>query len=780
MNYYQSGSSTPINWGSLIEQFVRGYETGEAKGLVHGLQKDAIQNTWGARATNKGKDWKTIFTLVDNEKGCFLLIQDLGTTGMTGPNLSTEEIKNFTKEIPDNYKLARFSAMNYSGGNQGAGLFGRGKILFSAASKNNSILYETYTQEEGYRANWKKLIGNDLKVRQKALEGQEAQNLIYSTIGIQPIEEIGSRIIIENPLEDIINSFIDGSFIKAIEETWWRIILKYNAKIIVVFNNNRIKAEVPSEYKEALSNRSKWKSWNKTIISIPEYYKVKNIQLFASPNEIDEDLREVCVYRKDMKIGRIPLDIPAKIKKKYFGIVEVDKDWENELEKIESLEHYGFSNKRKGAFQQLKNFVSKEHDDFMREIGLISNRSNQHEELINEMTQISRYLNDFLGKMDIDRIGSGRNKSVIEARIMSVDFPNKCNNRVETDDVIKNIRYKISNNSGMRKTIKYKLVIKCDNEEILEIKNKESQIQPSSEIFIGPFNITIKDTLIKYRKHTIELTITREGIKDKIVKLIPFYYAIDPHTKEDNKFLIKNKSIKFPHKDTNRINTNEKIENIMYTIENNSYSKAYIAFHLTTLNAENRYDMIEDIMMKRDIILDPYSAIDIMCKDIEFTEGKYINKLESGVIEIRARISAAKDFEGYEISEELSQASKIKVFFNREEDKGVSLFQSIGAIKDYDSYKRSFLDGDNRGWIFNLNISHPSYRNIQDDPDMRREYIQEEMLKQTLMVFLKLDNYSIFDKDKNWFQSEDLSNADLAEQVYTACDKLIYNRYKVG
>ena len=41
--------SPTVNWSNFLEQLIRDYETQPAKGLAHGLQKDAIQNGWGAR-----------------------------------------------------------------------------------------------------------------------------------------------------------------------------------------------------------------------------------------------------------------------------------------------------------------------------------------------------------------------------------------------------------------------------------------------------------------------------------------------------------------------------------------------------------------------------------------------------------------------------------------------------------------------------------------------------------------------------------------------------------
>jgi hypothetical protein len=65
MNYV----TMPQNDRKQIEQILREYESEPAKGLAHGVQKDAIQNGFGARKTKseanacKG-EWKFYFELL--------------------------------------------------------------------------------------------------------------------------------------------------------------------------------------------------------------------------------------------------------------------------------------------------------------------------------------------------------------------------------------------------------------------------------------------------------------------------------------------------------------------------------------------------------------------------------------------------------------------------------------------------------------------------------------------------------------------------------------------
>jgi hypothetical protein len=146
-------SSPHTNWGALLEQIRTDYESFPAKGVAHGLQKEAIQNGWGARTSKKGQGWSFEFHLLTAPDGTRLLtMTDGGTVGLGGdPDFDGSQLKG-SEAIPDDQRLARFESAYESGGeNEGAGLFGRGKLIFNVASKRSLIYYDTLTQAGDYR-----------------------------------------------------------------------------------------------------------------------------------------------------------------------------------------------------------------------------------------------------------------------------------------------------------------------------------------------------------------------------------------------------------------------------------------------------------------------------------------------------------------------------------------------------------------------------------------------------------------------------------------------------
>jgi hypothetical protein len=79
-----------------IEQIVREYNSEPAKGLAHGIQKDAIQNGVGARAVTDEKvafrNWRFYFELLKIDGSDALSFWDEGTLGLTGELLTADEI----------------------------------------------------------------------------------------------------------------------------------------------------------------------------------------------------------------------------------------------------------------------------------------------------------------------------------------------------------------------------------------------------------------------------------------------------------------------------------------------------------------------------------------------------------------------------------------------------------------------------------------------------------------------------------------------------------------
>ncbi len=778
-NHALRDASTPINWKNEIKETIDGYETEPAKGLVHGLQKDAIQNGWGHRANKKGNGWKFVFELKKINNKTLLLLTDEGTTGLTGPNMTMAEVNNKDGDFPPDYKLVRFSAMKYSGGNQGAGLYGRGKLLFQGASKETNIYFDSLCEKEGYRANYRILRKNDLKQAEKALEGEAAKKLIKENLGLEPLAKIGTRVIIVEPLDSIVESIRNGEFEAYIQETWW-LIIRNGAEIFISDGKSNRRVSFPKVYGDLPEkSESKWKVWFRNNIKISADYKIRRIHLLISPQKLPEDFRGVHLYRKGMKVGGFEIsDLHADIKNNYFGYVELDKDSESTAELIEDLTHYGFKNKRRLEYQQLKNYVMKEHNDFMDLEGYGRRGGSGQEKLKEALENSAEEINELLSEMGIDTIGDGEVIEPFRVRWVRVDFPVEGTSKVMTGDKIKNIVFEIKNNKGKQLKFNTELYVKLKDGTHLDIATEDITVAPDSKAISTPCDLEIDEgCLPRFEKLAIVLKVQMQDSNKVKEKQIPFYYDCEPQSRPEVGFSITPVKMEFPRSDSIRVNTGEKITGLTYVIKNNTAHSEKVGLFVRTHNmTESDHPIIQEILLRRDgCEIKPFSEVEIECGDVEFASEVYGRSLEKGVIELRASVSVVGTGK-YSHADTVCEPSKRKIYFNCNPP-GVSVFSESNAF-DKKHGPRSEIDGSGREWTFKLNIGHPYYKmNEAQGDDARQQYVTEEMMKQTLAVMLSVGNYKIFSKSKSWFESDEAVPVQVVQELNETYDKLLWQKY---
>jgi hypothetical protein len=118
----------PVNLGRSDENIAEQYTN-----IFEGLQKDAAQNSWDARLTKKGKDWKLLFKYLHDRH--ILIIEDFGTTGMNSEKWNSyQSLWDTTKAVEDTL-----------------GARGQGKFLFHYFSTDKLVLTESIDEIGQYR-----------------------------------------------------------------------------------------------------------------------------------------------------------------------------------------------------------------------------------------------------------------------------------------------------------------------------------------------------------------------------------------------------------------------------------------------------------------------------------------------------------------------------------------------------------------------------------------------------------------------------------------------------
>jgi hypothetical protein len=364
--------STVINWPRMVETVVDGYRS--HMGLVHGVQKDGIQNGWDARIDKKhGRNWSYTFELIAGKKGrqSLLILQDRGTFGLTGRVLRPDELE---ADLPADERWGRFENLAFNRGDTGdaLGSRGRGKLVFVGGSSANTIIYDTVRSDDGlYRMGCRWIKRTESPV--VSFDGEEGRKQFEEmTQGlIAPLEETGTRVIIVDPIPELVSAIRTGEFLRFVSETWWEIISKHGAKIALIADGIEHVAEVPRQFELPEKDDRDHKVWlkeNSTIRVGEDTFRIKRFHtVFAAGKTIDEDLRGIAIQRGGMKVTSVEMKyVPRNIADSVVGYITFDQALDRAMLAEEGIEHYSYDF-RKQVPHAVKRFIEDELARFARD-----------------------------------------------------------------------------------------------------------------------------------------------------------------------------------------------------------------------------------------------------------------------------------------------------------------------------------------------------------------------------------------------------------------------------
>ena len=754
-----NNSMTPIpqNYKNNVIWILRAY-TDAGVTFPNGFQKDAIQNAVGARKTNKWKNWSCDISLVENEYGIFVIVEDSGTVGLTGNNTPAETINQMMangETLPSSERLSRFTSMFNSGGNTtGGGLFGAGKSVYSVASQTYTYYFDSLREDGLYVANVNK-CGQVMSV---ALEGDEAKKYIFDNTGLSEKKKTGTRVVIEMPNEELADSIRDGSIIPYIQESWWLIIQRFDKNSFISVNGTPV--SVPGRIKDGSHVFELQKPE-----SYVNGYKVKHFGLyvFEQGGNIWEG---ISYYRKGMKIGDIDLkDVPDKIKGKYWGYIEVDKAWEDDLSEIEDTVHFGVSKGKKlrATYQNLKNYCNEKTKANFVEWGFIKNKETEDKKLKDELKLIAEDIQDFFDKLGFEDLGKGPQKADFDIRWQNVVFPEKGSEKVTSGDSI-DFSIRIKSSYATDKRFEYKLYVlnPANGDIVYSIANDKISVKSNTVQKIDFTHIVNKNTSIRFAENRIVLSVKVIGSSKEKRKEISYFFDIErPDNHRESVGLSLHECL-FPNEGSRRVNFDEKIRKVCYKIENKrNYGLSY-KLNVSIHNAsDSTCPKIIDITSFTGVIKPFEDIITPYIEGIIFDKSIYEPHLTEGILELRARLIANKDDEQYEKGDKITFYN-YKIFLNSDERNGKNDAFDIQSIVAPENYKRSWCIPGTGRTIY-LNVGHPAYLNVQDFPDIQHEYLREQMMKQYVLLYLGEGKYDMFGQNGKDFS--ELEPQEAADQV---------------
>ncbi len=756
----------PQNYKNTVDWILGAYADAGVS-FPNGFQKDAIQNAVGARKTNKFKDWRCDISLLSNEFGTFVIIEDTGTVGLTGKNTPAEEINAMmarNEALPSSERLSRFTSMFNSGGNNtGGGLYGAGKSVYAVASSEYTYYFDSLREDNIYVAN----INKCGQVMSKAYEGDEAKEYILKETGLPPKTTVGTRVIIVSPKEELADSITSGDIIPFIQESWWLTITKMGEDSCISVNG--VPVCVPEGIKKG--------TYVFELQSPETYamsYKVKHFGLYVFENG-DNVWSGISYYRKGMKIGDIDLkDVPSKVDGKFWGYIEVDEAWETELAEIEDKVHFGVSKGKKirSIYQYLKNYCNEKFKANLIGWGYIKDKENEDKKLRDELQQIAEDIQDLFDKLGFEDLGKGPQKADFDIRWQNIVYPVENSERVTTGDSIR-FSVRIKSFYSTDKRFEYRLYVSNPKTGavISQIANNRITVKSNTVEKLDFTHVIDCSNSEQYAENRLVLSVKVVGSGKEKTKDLVFFYDIDRPDNTRNCVNLTLHECVFPVQGSRRVNFDEAIREVCYRIENKRNHDLHYRLNVSIHNATDpTCPKVVDVTSVTGVIKPFEDEITDYVSEIVFEKAVYERYLSAGILELRARLIANEDDDEFEKGDKIT-AYKFKIFLNMDEKNGKNDAFDVKSVEDPDNFRRAWFTPCNGRTIF-LNVGHTAYLNVQDYPEIQHEYLKEQMLKQYVLLYLAEGKYDMFgEKGKDFAELDPQEAADQViekiERVYS-------------
>ena len=536
-----------VNFIQIVENTKDSYPSE----IGHGIQKDAIQNGWDARL-KKEKDfvknnWKFEFELLESPVTgqTMFIMTDYGTSGLTG-NMTAKEIKEGI-DVHQVERWARWEALAWNKESKDElGARGQGKMILIGGSKDYEIYYDTLRSDKSYRAGWTKAKKYGCPLYH--MDNEDAKQHIKQTLGIDPIDHVGTRIIIMNPQDELVEAIRTDKFLEYIEETWWPTILHYDVKIAVKYDDVEKIASIPHIFpiKKEDEQNENYKIWVKDNIKIKfnrKTYTIRKIAMAYNQNwSISDNLIGLAVFRGGMKITSV--NFPTRSLRDFvYGYVEFDEELDRKLYEIELSSHYDF--KTGGIWNKIKDKIEEEMEAFgNKKLGLGLDRERKEKtKRTNAENKAMHVLRAITKNWPFPKTGKGTGgggggseifKKPLGMQLHNLKFPNDTNEpRLDYGDELSDFQVSIFNKTDKLVKLKYAAYITSGDRPILTLDENDFTLDANQDIKSKNYDFLIERTLFQspgeYKILLKLVNLQNNKQVDKIVRR--FWVATEPKLK---------------------------------------------------------------------------------------------------------------------------------------------------------------------------------------------------------------------------------------------------------
>lgn len=742
-------------WASHISAIVKGYNT-HGKKVVHGIQKDAIQNGWGARY-GKSK-WQFVFDLTTGPDGrTYLSMADQGTSGLIGTVY--EDPNDIPETLPPSECLARFENMNFSGGNRGPGLYGRGKLIFQAGSKKGEIIYDSLTIRGEYRLGRRFQQGRRLNQFPHAVQGEKAKDMLSALTGsaLSPLSLPGTRITIVDPAQELVNAVRSGELLQFIQETWWEVLSREKNSILVRHGGGEGQATCPGPYADLMVDKFQkgelYKADHQSLAIKGDKYQVKHLRMGRTAKPVPEGMRGICVQRKGMRICNVPLeDVPPELEDRLIGYVQLDEKYEQLIEEAEDPEHYNLSQQYSSA-RELFKFVGDHFERFKRQLGFTDGRQQREEDEVQQAVQEAQdMLNRIMSDLGIDGVGPKPKKAPIIVDLVCAQFPGSTN-RVELGDSIREVTFQVANRSPQSRKVKIQIVTMDKSGCLIErLLDRNLTLNASEQVKLGPVDIAIISPYYpNYEMVTCACHVDSRGGERLAEARMPILVGIDPlEPTPPAPVEIALVSMTKPGQGSNRIDYGQSLEDIEYKVVNNTAHELQVRVPIRLHEGRGRsLGAVVLVAKQQDVKLLPLSVARISVRQLKFDQ-EALGSLDHSPATLRAEVISRVDQLKMEKGDRIARHDT--VFWVNRDPPGLGPFEEIEWWRGGPLEPRSEVKPgqDTDKYILRLNSTHPAYEAAKAIKDSHtgnyvlKTYVFELMAREALRLALKKEDFRHF------------------------------------
>ncbi|MCK4823732.1 hypothetical protein KA005_48715, partial [bacterium] len=343
-------------------------------------------------------------------------------------------------------------------------------------------------------------------------EGDFGAAQLNQRCGLRPLQIVGTRIIIVDPIVELIEALENGQLARAIQETWFRAIEKKRAMITVCQNGSRKEVELPLPHPFPGRDSRDHKVWplKNEEIKIPtgERYRIKKFNaVYLDSSKISEEMQGIAIIHNGMKITSLPMSAaPPNVRERVTGFIEFDRELDRELRKGQNQHpnHYDLKWKRRIP-HAIKVFINQQLEAFGREkLGLGTDprklkkirRTNAEEWAIRQLMKYAPDLDLFGAKGTKRPPGPTEPTQVkpIGISISNFAFPDpEIAPRVNWGQQFTELGVTAYNHQGRTRDVVVKSQVFYGDLPVLTLINRERfSLVGKGQRFLGPFEISIE------------------------------------------------------------------------------------------------------------------------------------------------------------------------------------------------------------------------------------------------------------------------------------------------